>query len=437
MSVDLPPHAVGEPITDGVYTVNFFNGRLLSAGDLRREQETERALRRRVGRAIGEGVVDGLEVKVSLAANSPATPVVEVTAGEAVTRSGIALKLPRDVLVSLARPSRSASTNGPEPAGGGAFAPCSALAQGAPFTVSGVYLLTVSPVEKPVGTAPVSGLGNEAAACNTDASAEGVTFGRIHLKLPEPVLEDEDRLRNRVAHLMYGTEELDDAVEPRRNAIARDPFAPRSGGYSLLDDVRGTCLGDDDVALAAIFWTPGAGIRWIDMWSVRRRVTRRDAADRWSELVGERRVAEGEAAFLQFQDELADVQLARDPEKVEARSLFRFLPPVGLLPIGSGFLRGFDYTRFFHGIPFRGPAVIESDHLEELVRQSFAFPPIDTRLEEAVWLYEVRDNLLPSPAVTVPAPQVCVVFSSGHLPYRADARFDLAYWNYANFARVG
>ena len=438
MALDLTPHTVGEPITDGLHTVNFFNGRLLSAGDLRREQETERALRERAGRAIGEGVIEGLEVSVSLAANTASDPVVVVKEGTALARSGVALRLSRDVLVSLARPAGgtpSAETRAAS--SGGAFAPCNALAQGAPFTVSGVYVLTVSPTEKAVGTAPVSGLGNEGAACNTDASVEGVTFGLVHLDLPSALLEDEDRLRNRVAHLMYGTEDLSSPDHPRLAEVARDPFAPRPEGYGLLGDLRPECLGECDVPLAAIFWTPGPGIRWVDMWSVRRRVVRRAGTARWGELVGDRRAAEGEAMFLQFQNQLADVQLERDPETVDAAALFRFLPAAGLLPVGTGYLRGYDYATFFDEIPFRGPAVIERAHLEELLRQSFAFPPIDTRRGEAVWLYEIRDNLLPPATVVEPEPQVCIVFTSGHMPYRADARFDLAYWNYSNFARVG
>ncbi len=37
-------------------------------------------------------------------------------------------------------------------------------------------------------------------------------------------------------------------------------------------------------------------------------------------------------------------------------------------------------------------------------------------------------------ATAAPRPQAYLVFTCGHVPYRGDARFDLAYWGYANFA---
>jgi hypothetical protein len=33
-----------------------------------------------------------------------------------------------------------------------------------------------------------------------------------------------------------------------------------------------------------------------------------------------------------------------------------------------------------------------------------------------------------------PAP--VMLFAGGHLPYRGDARFNLNYWNYANYALI-
>jgi hypothetical protein len=62
MAGSLSPHAVQTPITDGVRFVNFFNGRLLTAEDLRREQDANVVLRDRLGTAVGDGVVRGLRV---------------------------------------------------------------------------------------------------------------------------------------------------------------------------------------------------------------------------------------------------------------------------------------------------------------------------------------------------------------------------------------
>ena len=65
-----------EPILKGgIRSVNFFNGRLLSAEDLKQEQEANREGRARLGQAVGHGVAYGLEVSLS-AANTAQTPVV-------------------------------------------------------------------------------------------------------------------------------------------------------------------------------------------------------------------------------------------------------------------------------------------------------------------------------------------------------------------------
>lgn len=425
-TTDTAPHTVDAPITDGVRTVNFFNGRLLAAEDLRREQDANRTLRDRLGLAVGDGIVSGLWVSVP-AGGDPAQPVLAVAAGIAVSRAGTALRLPADTTVSLAQ--RGTTPAPATPARD--FAACSGLADDAPFTASGVYLLTIAPSSAPVGRAPVSGLGNETAACNTDASAEGVEFHVIHIALDAVLLADAAHLRNRVAHLMFGT------ADPAATRLERDPFGTPPGPSGLLDQLRPACLSDDEVPLACVLWTAGVGIRYVDCWSVRRRIVRPSPDPDWPEVTGDTRLAIGEAMFLQFQEHAAELRAAVPPENVTADDYFRYLPAAGMLPISSGSFRGYDYSSFFRNLPFRGPVIVEPAHLEELIRQSFGFPPIEVARREAVWLYEIRDNLQPSPVATTPPPQAYVVFSTGHLPYRGDARFDLAYWNYANYARVG
>src|SRR3712207_1795520 len=82
-----------EPILKGgIRSVNFFNGRLLSAEDLKQEQDSNREARARLGQAVGHGVAYGLEVALA-AVNTAQTPVVTVGAGLAVNREGRTLKL--------------------------------------------------------------------------------------------------------------------------------------------------------------------------------------------------------------------------------------------------------------------------------------------------------------------------------------------------------
>jgi len=55
---------LAETITDGgIHLTNFFNGRLLTAEDLRAEQSANRQQHQQLGRAIGEGIITGLQVQ--------------------------------------------------------------------------------------------------------------------------------------------------------------------------------------------------------------------------------------------------------------------------------------------------------------------------------------------------------------------------------------
>ena len=113
---------------------------------------------------------------------------------------------------------------------------------------------------------------------------------------------------------------------------------------------------------------------------------------------------------------------------VEARTRFDRLPAAALVPVGG---ETFAIGAFFAGMTVRGPVFIEGDKLAALLQLSFRYPPIDVASPEAVWLYVVRDNVQASNGGD--AGQV-VMFSNGHMPYAGDARFDLSYWNFANFA---
>jgi hypothetical protein len=437
MTADPTAYAVQVPITDGVRTVNFFNGRLLAAEDLQREQAAARQLRQRLGRALGDGVIDGLEVRVATASTAT-EPLVTVTAGTALNRQGTALRLADDVVVSLARRRGAAeSANGqPDRREGGDFAACSGLDPGAPFVRSGVYLLTVRPAEAPTGRAPVSGLGNEAAACNTDALAEGVSFDVLHLNLEPSLLTDAAHLRNRVAHLMFGT------ADPRRSRLERDPFGSAPSGYGLLDDLRPACLHDDEVPLALVAWTPGVGIRFVDRWSVRRRVTRGSASTAWPELAGDRRRAEGEAVFLQFQEELRAlaVDATGSPATIAATDRFRHLPAAGLLPLATTGRRGYDAIRFFTALTTRpaltsgDPLFVDGARVQWLLRASFEHPPVDLSTGEMLWLYLVRENAQASTGIPGGAAQPSLLFTSGFLPPIASGRYDVSRWDFANLA---
>ncbi|MCB0238608.1 MAG: hypothetical protein KDH08_08165, partial [Anaerolineae bacterium] len=47
----------------GIRNTHFFNGRLLTAGDLRAEQQANRQQHQQLGLAVGAGVVEGYDVR--------------------------------------------------------------------------------------------------------------------------------------------------------------------------------------------------------------------------------------------------------------------------------------------------------------------------------------------------------------------------------------
>ena len=404
-------------------SVNFFNGRLLTGDDLRREQATQEARLRRVGRAAGEGIAWGFEVEEQPALSSKEKPIVTVSAGLAVARSGAALRLDADLDVALYRDAAAAPV-GAEP--GNLFADCQPAAPGTYTAGAGVYVLTVRPAETPEGLAQVSGLGNEEAACNIALEAEALSFRLIRLSLPSSIpLAEKELMRNRVAYACFGVAEL--------AAVVADAFGPPETAWGLVDTLRRQTLTEDEVPLAVVGWSIDDGIQFVDLWSVRRRLTRRSPEGDWTSLVSDRRRAEAEAMFLQFQAQIEDLVAEPSPEHAVAVDTFERLPPVGIVPIRSASRPGLDLPTFFVGLTTRGAAFVEGARLGALLRGGLDVAPIDLGSNELIWLYEVHENRDARTWTTgVGGPYV--VFTSGHVPYAADAQFDLAHWDYANYA---
>src|SRR5262249_35105290 len=155
---------------------------------------------------------------------------------------------------------------------------------------------------------------------------EGAQFRLQQLDLTSDELNDEDHLRNFVAYKCFGVAEFDHFVG--------DPFAPAIPGYGLLDTLRPKRLGDCEVPLALVHWAASDGIKFTDAWSVRRPLILAPSAGAWSPLVGARRVAEGMAMLLQFQEHL-DALVGAAPSQatlaaLEVEKHFRFLPSFGL-----------------------------------------------------------------------------------------------------------
>jgi len=414
---------LAEPILgDGIRSTYFFNGRLLTGSDMRREQDANREADRRLGQAAGAGVAFGLEVSKSPTSTRSA-PVVSVRAGLAVNRHGQTLSLKAAAEVALVR---RADAAGP-PAQ--TFDTCRPLQAGTYIAGDGVYILTIAPAQGIEGRAPTSGLNNANASCNTDAVVEGVQFRLVQLNPPyltEAELQQTARLRNLVAHKCFGTAEL--------NELRADPFGPQPDKRGLLDELRGASLTDCDVPLAVLYWTLADGLKFIDTWAVRRRLTRRSRSDRWSPLFDDRRTSEAEAMFLQFEEQVEDIRTGEtNLGSIGLDSRFKYLPPVGILPVsGPGSGTAFSPLTLFGNRAGRELAMLDAARLRELLEDSLRHEPFDLDATERVQLYLVWENYNAVHEGT--SRQLTLVFTSPAISYRGTARFGQTRWNLGRFA---
>jgi hypothetical protein len=427
----MPKTSVYEPLfDDGLQSINFFNGRLLSAEDLKTEKKATREERRRLGIALGEGIVRGLEVRAGTGGSDNAT--VTVTAGLAIARSGdtIALSSTTDVSLLVSRQPPAGTTQIVQP-----FDYCTPPSTDLYRSGAAVYLLAIRKAHGGKGRAPVSGLGNESASCNVRYLVEGVQFVLVRVPV-DALLGNVATLRNRLAHACFGTS----ADAARTTDLLGAPVG--SDIVSALRDSGG--LSDCDVPLAVLYWT-GGGTQFVDMWAVRRRVAAA-SADPLGHILDATVARRAEARLLQFQAQLAAILLASTSvSTLEARTNFVLLPPVAFLPItgvrrdgstlrpatGPSARRALDYERFFGDRMKAPPRVVEGARIGPLLKESLTCPPIDLTGDQMFWLFAVRENMQAVERGEDVAPYLVV--ASPHLRYQADARFDVSQWDYANF----
>jgi hypothetical protein len=412
-------------LNGAVASTNFFNGRLLSAEDLRREQEAVRIAQERLGTALGAGVVAGFEVEAkSIGGSSVTDPVVIVKPGLAIAEDGETVALDREVEVSLLAPGTATST---APTSMETFRAC---AEGTRSTVyvagSGVYLLAAAPAEGTRGLAMVSGLGNRPTTCNAKETLTGVLFKMVQVKMTDTELADPDRLRNIAAYKFF-------LGEGAGTADSIDPLGPQAVAPVLTEQP----LNDCDVPLALIHWTSDGGIRWVDLWSVRRSV-KSSPDGYWPRSQGLKRSRVGEAMLFQFMKQMMDFSDLERP-RVRAIDYFEYMPPAGFVRIiedATNSTSQFQLDVFFETLTYRSPTYMEGARLPRLMMLAGSHPPFRLAEKELIWLYYVRENAETIAAGTTPKPRPYVVFSSGHLPYQAYPRFDLARWDYSNYSSV-
>lgn len=399
MSTDL-----NTPLVEGgLQRIPFFNGRVLTAEDLETEQDANATERRRLGRALGTGVVKGLSVR--LGSDDPPTTVV-VESGLALAPSGRVVELPRRTTVSVV-----SEAEREESAGTGQFEACSAQ-HATVKSGTGAYLLVVEPASDTSGHVPRTRLGGNGAAgeCGAQYRLEGgrlclagfnpsdstlvhPTLGQAVRQRAaevieardsgnEPDVEDLSLLRNLLAHSCLGT-----ATTAGRGMSLVDAFRGRTEErvtYGPVDGLRRNGdLSEDAVPIALLYWSHDR-IEFVDIWAVRRPVHRR--GPQALNPATDRRRAEAEAAVFQFHDHLA--ALREDDLRVRQRpaeQLFAYLPPIGMIGEVESLVRPVERERLF-GIPIRGEgsryAPLRAGFTERVENQPSGVPRLRTELPE-------------------------------------------------------
>lgn len=468
-------------LDDGIADAHFFNGRMLTAEALRSMRDANRLQHRQLATAIGEGVVHGLRVsQVGEPASPPdgeAGPQLRITPGLAFNRLGEATALMQPVDLALTEQIVDA------PVEAGLFAECQPPSA---FTNFGIYLLTVMPASGFTGFAPMVEIGGGVGTgCGRAFTVEGAKFRVFELPLAgldatplqtelSPLLQvigaqiikysnagdttitkEMFRYRSSIAHYLLGSD--------IRAARSEDPLGagadPQPGPIERLRQGPEPVLLDCEVPLAILHWSR-RGIEFVDEWAVRRMRTAPSPTGATASLVAERRRGEALASVLQFQRQLDDIMNERTEEQllaVNAVEYFRYLPSGGLFPRGLGGKKGFSVGVFLRDVlhrPLEPPTdgspppvperlnttaeFLPDEALPGLLMSALDYAPLDLvdsddwRGVEMIWLFTVIANQRAFEKDVQVAPYV--VFTAPHVPYTNQARFDIARFDYSNYA---
>lgn len=296
---------------DGEPRSFFFNGRLLSAEDLSREQAARDGAERRLARLIGCGVAEGLAVTAG------AGSLLHVAAGLGVTPSGAVIDI-GNLDLDLSSAGRGASFSG--------FGNCAAgLAEGQPL--AGVYLLTLTPAWAGQGRAAT--LLGEVGACNRRTEQPAVRARLVEVQPPSGLGTASVRNELAVAWLSPGW------------GLTAVPEGGRVGWWMRQRIGGGAAapgLTADELPLALLQIDATATPLWIDTDSARRRLAE-PPGEAGDALWPTSWAVEMQAFAAQFLAELMEAKATADA--------FVWLPPT--LPVTPAQLAQF--RKFFGGVP--------------------------------------------------------------------------------------
>lgn len=314
----------------------WFDGRYLTARDLTREQNYFLSRQTTIGKAIGRGVIDGLEVDVDPAATAERSRIV-IGAGQGIAFDGAHLILPSDLAVNLADIAVQDTINAKLGLSANPGAPIRSR--------TGLFVLSLRAVEytaNAISAFPTTVTGQRTTQLGDRIEAVAVTLTPY---APVDVPFDSDDARAMASQRIFQGEE--------------ETGVP---GYAL--------------PLAMLSLRNGA-IEWIDLHLVRRELT---ASQRNLLGLGLSRDQLRLAHFHQYRAALADVVASyRDrgqPPRFNADQHFRVLPAAGPMP-AAAVDPAAQTQLFFPGEVEVELSIIPADELPALIDDSFELPPID------------------------------------------------------------
>lgn len=308
----------------------WFDGKFLAARDLTREQAYFLARQAGFARALGPGVVEGLEVSAGTAATE-----LQVSAGFGYTAAGELVALTGPVRVSLAQ----------------------------------LFVLQTLSMQLSVSKKPAPPLRNRTGIFvlglrALEFSANPVSAYPTSLDA-ERTVEPGDIVEASALTLHFVGDAPLERIDALRGELAREIFV-QQGGPSLPAETLALAL----VALS------GDQVRWIDM-----HLARRAAGQSHADVLGfgfAPRLLR-EAQLAQYQAHLDDVMRRPLGVRPSAAQFFSALPAAGPMPAAAVNTADFSQSWLPPGVQAE-LALVPGDEIAALVEASLTLPPIDLTL---------------------------------------------------------
>ena len=335
-------------LLDGVFSStqypHFFNGRILTATDLKQDRDIHLSRSQYLGQALGDGIVDGLYVtqideKLHL----------QVGRGLAVNRMGDVLHLSNEVILDLTpsqpqiSPQDTVFTNESEPR--------QSAKKLAAFYLLALTYSDTSPSVKQIQT-KAQPMGGQSITTHY-YEEKHLQFKLIALdELFHPGEQEPKKFRHRLAMACFG-------IGDWKKYLAK--ISNVSPEVNLVDTLRHhqlTPLANQDIPIAVLH-IQAENIQFVDCWAVRRLcVPQVDMNSPLAGLIATQDKSGAIEHFLQFQEQLENIAQTKKPNdlnRINARDHFDWLPAAGIIPSSV-----YQIDRFFSG-----QSIINSDDLKD------------------------------------------------------------------------